>query len=246
VTQPPFWTHFAQRVRGTWEAKLFVAGLVLTLALAVELATLVVLVPDWGLPLLQAVPADALSGKEGALLFSISGGAPWWLAAQVSALQHLALGTLVFPLFLFLLHRYHGRDSLVMRRIRRIEAAAERRRAFVTKWGPVGLFLFMMVPFLVNGPLVGAILGRLAGIPTPYLILPVVGATLVSSYLWAASYAGLVHVFETIDPVLPKIMSGAVIGLLVAWALVDEWRDRRRERKEREARAASEKGTKGS
>ena len=209
---------------------MFLWGLGLTVALVTELVLLLVLVPGWGKAIAAAVPIDMFSGKEAALPVALQGGAPWWLVAQVSALQHVALGTLAFPIFLFLLHRYKDRDNLVMRRLRRIEKAAEGHRAFVTKWGPIGVFLFMMVPFLVNGPLVGAILGRIAGIRTKYLILPVVGASLLSSMLWARGYSFAFSFAEGIDPKLPVIMAVSIIALAVGFALVDEYRTRKQER----------------
>jgi uncharacterized membrane protein len=220
----------ADRLRGTEEGQVFVWGLALTAAFVTELVLLLVLAPAWGRPIATAVPIDMFSGKEAALPVALAGGAPWYLVAQVSTLQHIALGTVAFPVFLFLLHRYQDRDNLLMRRLRRIERAADHHKAFVTKWGPVGVFLFMMVPFLVNGPLVGGILGRLAGIGTKYLILPVVAASLISSLLWARGYDFALGFVEGVDPRLPAVMAVSIIVLAVGLALFDEYRERKKER----------------
>lgn len=233
---PPFVRHFVQRMRGTEEGEVFLGGIALTALLVIEVVLLLVFAPAYGRAIVSSMPVDAVSGKEASLPIAISGGAPWWLAAQVSALQHVALGALVFPLFLFVLHRYHDRDSLVMRRLRRIEAAAERHRAFVTRWGPLGVFLFMLVPFLVNGPLVGAVLGRVSGISSRYLAIPVVAATLVSTAAWAGGYHGIFSAADDVDPTLPRIIAFAVVGFAVTFALVDEYRQRRKEKAEAAAK----------
>lgn len=213
--------------KGTIEAAIFLAGVAMTAALIAELCLFLAFAPEIGRPLLAAQVVDAFTGKEAGIPVAQAGGVPWWLVAQVSSLQHLATASLVFPLFLHLLHRHHDSANFFMRRLRRIEAAAEGHKAFVRRWGPLGVFLFMLVPFLVNGPLVGAILGRLVGIRTRFLILPVIAATVLSSLVWAYSFHTLNRFVERVDPRLPYVLAGVVVLLVVGLFVLDEVKHRR-------------------
>lgn len=191
----------------------------------VELAVLPWVQPDAGRALWKMWFVEMFAGREAGIPFAI-GHVNTLLVAQVSAMQDIAMAGVVYPGFLYLLARYRHRDNLVMRKLRRIEAQARSNRHFVDRWGPLGVFAFMMVPFLVNGPLLGAAMGRLSGIPTRFLILPVVLATVLCSVLWTYFYDFL---FSLVDPRWGPLLTGAILGSLLAWGLTPEWRDRRRE-----------------
>jgi uncharacterized membrane protein len=223
---------FIERWRGTAEARIFVAGLWLVAILLAEIGLLVFLSPHVAGAVASGVLIENFAGREAGIPVALSGGAPPWLVVQVSTTQDIAVVALAFPLFLYLLHRWHARDNYLMRHLRRIEHAAHRHRRFVTRWGPLGIFLFMMVPFLVNGPLSGAVLGRIAGIPTKYLLLPVVAATALSAFLWTYFFDSLFSIANHFDPrIAPVLTAGIVILLFGSLIVTDLLRERARKAK---------------
>jgi uncharacterized membrane protein len=215
----------------TWERVLFVAGLVLLGGLVVQTVLIGAVHPQLARVLAGAAVTEAIAGREGGIPVALAQGAPRILVFQYSAVQDLGTAFLVYPLFLRLIRRTRGNDNFLVGRIRRIEAVAERNEKYVRRWGPLGVFTFMLVPFLVNGPLVGLLVGRVAGIRTRHLLLPVVGATLVGAGAWTFFYDQMLGFARGFHPSLPRWVAAGTVGVIVllgAANLVRGWRTHRR------------------
>lgn len=213
-----------------WEWALFVFAILLIGGLVVETVLIALISTDLARALVTAVGTEMIAGREGGIAVALAEGVPPLLAFQYSVTQDLGTALLVYPIFLHLLQHYHDRDNLLMRRLRRIEAAAQRHQAYVHRWGPFGVFLFMLLPFLVNGPLVGLVLGRLAGIPTPYLLLPVVAATAVASAAWVFLYDRMLTVAAAVDPRLGSWIAFSIVGVILVVGAIDFLRQLRSSR----------------
>ncbi|HUR60895.1 MAG TPA: small multi-drug export protein [Candidatus Thermoplasmatota archaeon] len=211
--------------------RLFRLGLLGLGALVAELVVLVIVSRPMGTGLISMVSVEVFAGREGAIPLGLGGGAPAWLVAQVSATQDLVAVALVYPLFLYAIEKYRGRDNFLMRRVQRIDEAANRHRKVVDRFGGFGLAAFMVVPFLVNGPLVGAVMGRLAGMGPRALIAPVVGATVAAAFAWSYFYKGMQNLFPDFDQAMSFVVSGVIVVLLVGVSALFELRDRRRRRR---------------
>jgi uncharacterized membrane protein len=223
--------------RAAWdERRLWFAAAVVYGVLAAELTFVWLWDPSWGRAELSAFVAEVFTGREGGIPVAAAAGVPPIVIFTVSVTQDLAAFFLTYPVFLWLLHRHHDAHNFVMRRVRRIEAAAHRHRAYADRWGPVGVFVFMLIPFLVNGPLVGGALGRLAGIPTRRLIVPVVASTVLAAAGWVFFFDQTIGRLEVVDPRVGYLVAGVIlVGLVTAGVLglVVE------ERRARTARAAA-------
>ncbi len=215
------------RLQRTGEGRILFLGLVLWLCLAAELVAIALWRPDVAVALSQGLGVEVFTGREAGIPVALQGGAPAWLVAQMSFTQDIAAVALAYPLFLWVLHRFHESENWFMRKLRQIEHAAERHEKFVHRWGPFGVFIFMLVPFLVNGPLVGAILGRLAGIHTKYLLLPVLGATAVAALAWTYAYDAAFKLVSSVDPRITPIATAAIVIGVFGWMLIEEARRER-------------------
>jgi uncharacterized membrane protein len=211
------WTERAQ----------FAAGLLIVAGLTVEGILLWLAAPDLARALAAGVVTEIFTGREGGIPVALAGGVPPLLVIQVSIAQDLAAAFLVFPFFLHALHIYHGHDSFLMRRLRRIEAVAQRHKNYVHRWGPAGVFLFMLVPFLVNGPLVGLMLGRVAGIPTRFLLGPVAASTAVAAFAWTYFYDVMFAAANILEPGIARWIAVAVAGILGMMVLWDALLERK-------------------
>lgn len=198
-------------------------GALLLLAVAAEVMLVTVLRRGWGIALWRSLAVEVTVGREAAFPIALEGGVPPWLLAQVSASQDVGVFCVVFPLFLRLMQRHRDSPSWFMTRLRRIQAVGERHRRFARRWGPWGIFVFMLVPFLVNGPLVGGVMGRLAGITTRSLLLPVVASTTVAAFAWAYGYDAMLAFAGDLHPALPALITATIVGVLLSWLLLDEW-----------------------
>lgn len=177
-------------------------------------------------PACLAIATEAVAGREGRIPVALTGGVPPLLAFQYSVSQDLAWAFLICPVFLRWIHRSRDRANVFARRLCRIEDSAREHEAYVERWGPVGVFLFMLLPFLVNGPLVGLVLGRLGGIPTRHLLLSVLGVTAVASGAWTFLYDRMFALTDVFDPRLGRWIAMGVVAVVLALGLVDVVRDR--------------------
>lgn len=213
------------------EVRILVVGAILLAAVLVELILATVIDREAGAALWRGVLLEMFTGREAGIPVSLQGGAPAWVVAQISATQDIGIVCLAYPAFLWALHRYRDRDNFVMRRLRKLQERAQGHRKFVRRWGPLGIFAFMLVPFLVNGPLLGAAMGRVAGVSTKYLIAPVVAATIVAALAWTYAYDAIFNLVDGLDPRLPPLLTIAIVGSLLLWAGIGEVLEHRREKR---------------
>lgn len=210
------------------EPPLLVAGLVLCGLLITEAILAWVFLPRAADGLLAGIALEFVTGREAAFPVALAAGAPAYLVAMASVFQNLAVAALVLPLVAKLLERWRTQDHFLARRLRRLEDQAGRHQDFVNRWGPLGVFGFMLVPFLPNGALVSAVIARICGIPARNIITPVVAATLLVAFAWAYAYETLFAVAGRFDDRLPTLIAIALALVAVLWAVLDEWRERAR------------------
>src|SRR5688572_29531770 len=217
------------RSRGL-ERLLFLMGAGLLGAVAVERSLLTVVWREAGLAMWRAVGAEMLLGREAAIPVALQSGVPRWLVAQVSATQDLGVFCLAYPLFLRLMHRRQGRKGWLTVRLERIQRDAEEHHGLARRWGGFGVFLFMLVPFLVNGPLVGGMAGRLAGLRTTDILLPVVASTSIAAIAWTYFYDQAFGLAGDLHPALPYVLTLTIVGLVLGSLVLRETLQLRRER----------------
>ncbi len=203
-----------------------IAGVVLALLLAAELVFTWLLLPDALDGLLTGIALEFITGRETAFPAALAAGTPPFLVAMASVLQNLAVAALISPLAIRLLDRWRSHEHFLARRLRRIESSALRHRGFVTTWGPLGFFAFMLVPFLANGALVSLILARVCGIPIRNAVAPVVAATVLMSFAWAYALDAILRWTGRIDSRIPALFATIIAASVVVWAGWDEWRER--------------------
>lgn len=212
TTQIPL---FGRKIAISWSILLLYVGALLFLLLLVETLVIWLIEPTLGQAILRGWLAEMMTGRESGIAVFLEAEVPLLLTIQYSALQDLALAFMVYPLYVYLLHRYEDRDNIIMRMVHRTQDTAKKHRRRVQRQGPVYLFLFMLVPFLVNGPLIGLMVGRLVTIRMPVLITVVVVATLVPAIAWSLFYNTLFRLTEQILPAAPTYITIGVVALVV-------------------------------
>lgn len=226
--------HRIERMRSRGlERVVLVVGVLLLGAVLAELILLTVAFPPQGIALWRAVAVEVVAGREAAIPIALGGGVPRWMVAQVSATQDIGVVCLAYPLFLRAMHHFRDSRGWLMTRLRRIQKDADEHRGLVRRWGGFGIFVFMLVPFLVNGPLVGAIAGRLTGLNTRDLMLPVVASTCIAAVAWTYFYDALLRLAGGLHPLLPPILTAVVVGLVLGSLVLRETLQLRRERQAR-------------
>ncbi len=221
------WTR---RVLRRGEGQLWFAGLLLWAIVIAEIVIAWLASPPAGRAMTYGVLAEVFTGRESGIPIALAAGVPRLIVFQISATQDIGSALLVYPLFLLAIHRWHEADNYFMRRLRNIEEIASRHSQYVHRWGPLGIAAFMLVPFLVNGPMVGLVLGRLAGIYTRHTLPAVIGATIIAAAAWTFAFDAMIRLGETVDPRAGWIIAGITVAIVLALAAIDYLRDARRQR----------------
>lgn len=218
-----------RHLRMSWAKFLLLIGLGIIGFLILETLLIAVIAPSLVYPILRGVAGELLTGREAGIPVFLEGGVPPLLAMQYSAMQDLAVSFIVYPIFIFLLKRYYDRNNFVMRWVKRTQDAAERRERMIQRHGPVFLFFFMLIPFMVNGPLVGLLIGRLVRIRMHVLVAVVVAATLVPAVAWTLFYNTLFNWIDNVVPGGPTYITVGVVSfvllLIIGGSIYDKIKD---------------------
>jgi uncharacterized membrane protein len=167
-----------------------------------------------------AVATFYYAGQFGAMPLGLAaGGEPWVIALYVWAAD--AAGLFVFfPLTQYSVDRLHGHPGLVGRWIQRLRQRATHRREFIERYGPWGLFGFTLLPFLFNSPILGAVLGRVVGLPSRKTLLALASAVTLMSVIWVAIFSYGLEAAAGVDRRLPWVLGLGSVVITVLVALV--------------------------
>ena len=105
--------------------------------------------------------------------------------------------------------------------VRQAELTAQREKTKVKRYGAIGLFLFVMFPFFMTGPVVGAVIGYLLNYRAVNNFLIVFSGTLTSIIIYALVGNGILDLigqYVAIDQL--KKWGSIVVGLFILVFLI--------------------------
>ena len=183
------------------------------------------------LGILAGVTTLFYGGKEAGLPIGIAAGANPILLGAFIFLADAAATCFIYPPLHYAIRSWLEREGFVGDYLRFLRAKAVKRQVLISRFGTFGLFLFMLIPFAINGPLVGALLGRLMGLRARQIVPTLMLAIGVTTVLWTGIYALGFQVVAAVDPLLPKVIAAIVVLVVLAHGVVSilqVWRIRRR------------------
>lgn len=214
------------------EGQLLFVGLTLAVLLALALGIGWHLFPDRILGYLVMTSLTFFIGPATGMTFGYASGFTHEQVVPLNMLVETIQVLIVYPLFVLSLRQLielRGLKSYVAR----MQGAAESHRDKVRKFGIVGLFIFVFVPFWMTGPVVGSIIGFLIGLRPWVNVVVVLLATYVATILWALLLNELSAWAATVNRLAPYALVVALVLLFVAGHL---WQ-RRRHRMQKSERA---------
>ncbi|HUR61019.1 MAG TPA: small multi-drug export protein [Candidatus Thermoplasmatota archaeon] len=173
------------------------------------------------LPVLSTIGTLYVAGKEGGIPLGIAaGGTPTNVAMAIFGTD-LAMTLLLYPLVHAAFDGVQRRRGVLGGMLRAAQKNANRRRKVVDQYGAIGIYVFMLVPFAFNSPLVGIALGRIAQLP-PLRIMAVVGCAIATTTVgWTLLIVyGLGEVLH-VSPWVPVAISLSVTAAVFAWGFVE-------------------------
>lgn len=159
-------------------------GAALTVAYAGIYAILVIVgSPDAG-RMLRMYALTMAAGREAALFDALHQGMSLPRAIGFSVLDDI--GTLLLTIVVvWTLYRGLRRVPVVQWFVLRLETQALRKRAWIRRWGLLGLGLFFFLPGLGSGVLAACLLGFLARIPVVRMLVALGAASIAVDAGWA-------------------------------------------------------------
>jgi uncharacterized membrane protein len=176
------WPHGA--LLQSVEARILALGLVLTLATLAALGVGWLVAPDLTAVFAAMTGLNLTVGRAAGMSFGYASGLSHPVVISSNVLVETIQVLVVYPLFVLswnnLVDVRHMRRFLVsMRR------SAEANQARVARYGILGLFAFVFLPFWMTGPVVGAIIGYLIGMKARHTLPTVLVATYLAVAIWA-------------------------------------------------------------
>ncbi len=105
--------------------------------------------------------------------------------------------------------------------VRQAELTAQKQKTKIKKYGAIGLFFFVMFPFFMTGPVIGAIIGYLLNYRAINNFLIVFSGTLSSIVIYALVGNNIIkYIGRYIDIDLVKKWGSIVVGLLILVFLI--------------------------
>lgn len=166
------------------EGRLLLIGVALAFIHACWLIFKLAASPEAAQALIGATVAAVVGGRAAGLVSGYSLGLGNAAVIPIVMIVETVYVLTLYPLFVF-----SWRHLVVIRRLKnvlaRIRGAAEAHHGRIQKYGIIGLFVFVWMPFWMTGPVVGAAIGFLIGLRT-WFNLPVV---LIGTYAAIISWA---------------------------------------------------------
>ncbi|MBD3306173.1 hypothetical protein GF339_07275 [candidate division KSB3 bacterium] len=214
------------RILSSVELHILLAGALLWLAYIVWGVTVYVL-ELWTARELHAIIAMSvlhiLFGRAAAMSFGYTVGFENSTIIFANMVVESIQVLIFYPLFVF-----SWRKLLVIKRLKktmdRIHNAAETHHEFIHRYGLIGLFVFVWIPFWMTGSVIGCVIGFLLQLH-PWLTISVV---LAGSYVAIMSWAFLLKEIHTRMAAVSSYGSLIILGIIIAAIIIHHLLQRRK------------------
>lgn len=207
----------------TPEGRILLLGLALSLFYAIFLVTSYFISPQNFQVFIGMTATNVLFGRAAGMSFGYALDFGHLIVFPVNLAIESILVLLVYPLFVFSWQRL-----LVIRRMerfmRRVEHAAERHKDKIKRYGIPSLFLFVLFPFWMTGPVVGCVIGFFLGIRPWVNVGIVLSATALACFGWAVLLKRLHDQMADFSPFAPVILLIVIVGIAVAGYMLESRR----------------------
>jgi uncharacterized membrane protein len=212
-----------QRLTAGVEGKIFLAGLFLLAFLVSALGLSWFFFPRMYQSLAAVIAGAVLFGRGAGISVGFAADLSFWSVIVLNVLIETTIVLLFYPLFVFSWRSMlkAGRLQTLMERFGR---DAQKYRPQIQRYGPVGLFLFVWIPFWMTGPMIGSFIGYLMGLRHLYTLAIVLLGTLLATICWAYFLSFLQNWARAFHPMAPWLVVGAVVLFVLVGAAVNKLR----------------------
>lgn len=205
--------HVKETLLTSTEGRILLIGVALAFIYTLWLVIKLIDSPLESQILMGMTATNIMFGRATAMVFGYSQELGHATVIPVCIIVETILVLLFYPLFVF-----SWRHLLVIKWLRntfeRIHMVAETHKDKVQKYGIIGLFVFVWLPFWMTGPVVGCAIGFLIGLKARLNISVVLAGTSVAIFGWAFFMR---HVHDQVASYTPY---AAVVIMVVLIAII--------------------------
>jgi uncharacterized membrane protein len=209
----------APRLLASAEGRILAAGLLLSTLMLAGFGIGWLFAPEATLVLAAMTGLNLLIGRAAGLSFGFAQGIDHVAVIGCNMLVETLQVLIVYPLFAL-----SWQQLLDVPRLRpllaRVRGDAAAHEGWIRRFGIVGLFVFVFVPFWMTGPVVGAIIGFLIGLRARLNLAVVLAATYVAIVAWAVLLGQLHELTATFNRWALFAAIAAIAVLALAWRLL--------------------------
>ncbi len=202
------------------EVKIFFTGVLLALLTGVAFLYFLIADPSLYGTLSSTAVIHVMGGRALGIATCLSAGISVFYTVLYNFYLEIVIVFIAYG-FVVLIMRNVIQPKLFNGAVRQAELAAQSQKTKVKKYGAIGLFFFVMFPFFMTGPVVGAIIGYLLNYKAINNFLIVFSGTLTSIVIYAMignKAIGFIDQYVQVE-VLKK-WGSIIIGLLILVFLI--------------------------
>jgi uncharacterized membrane protein len=202
------------------EVKILFVGLVLTALTGIYLLYLLFTDPGLYKVLSSTAVIHVMGGRGLGILTCLSAGISLFYTILYNFFLEVVIVLVAYGIVVLVM-RNIIQPKLFDSAVRKAELTAQSQKTKIKKYGSIGLFLFVMFPFFMTGPVIGAIIGYLLNYRAINNFLIVFSGTLTSILIYALignNIINFINQYIHID-VLRK-WGGIIIAVLIVVFLI--------------------------
>lgn len=166
------------------EVRILLIGLISVVLTGFYLAFLLFTDPELYRVLSSTAVVHVMGGRALGIVNCLSAGVPLFYTILYNFFLEVVIVLIAYGIVVLVM-RNLIQPKLFGSTVRHAEFAAQRQKTRIKRYGAIGLFLFVMFPFFMTGPVIGAIIGYLLNYRAVNNFLIVFSGTLASIMIYA-------------------------------------------------------------
>jgi uncharacterized membrane protein len=197
------------------EVRILTIGLALAGLLGAWLAYLVVADSRLYATLSSTVILHLVGGRGLGVVTCLSAGLSAWFTVVYNFYLEVVIVLIAYGVVVLIM-RNLIQPKLLKSTVRQAELAAQRQRTRVKRYGAIGLFVFVMFPFMMTGPVAGAIIGYLLNYRPRANFSIVFSGTLASIVIYTVAGDRLLALMgRYVDLEAVQTWGSVIVGVLI-------------------------------
>lgn len=197
------------------EVRILTTGLALAGLLGAWFGYLVVADPRLYATLSSTAFLHLVGGRGLGVVTCLSAGLSAWFTVAYNFYLEIVIVLIAYGVVVLIM-RNLIQPKLLKATVRQAELAAQRQRTRVKRYGAIGLFVFVMFPFMMTGPVTGAIIGYLLNYRPRANFAIVFAGTLASIVIYTVAGDRLLALMgRYVDLDAVQTWGSVIVGVLI-------------------------------